>query len=494
MTILLNGSLNISSTGNLTFENVTLKMNVSSPKGIFVNAGNFTILDDDNNPATTYDNSNITNNTPTTSGYLFQVSPSSGFVMKDSELHYSSSLYINTTNALIQNSLISNNSIAGVTLLYASGASITGNTIINNGNFSGTPSETQINSQHFADIWSIGSTNNVISNNVISNSIGDGINLNTASNNNVVSGNTISNDVGDAIDSDSRSSYNTITNNNVLSSSTDGISFEDGCNYNLISGNNISNVHDGVYILNSSNDNVSNNYAANDLYAGITLGFFDGVNCHTANSNTITNNTLTRNGNSSQSGQGIQLQNCSSNNVITNNNASNNTGNGINIVYNSNNNNVSNNLFSNNVGDGLYIVISSNNNTISGNAVLNNGAYGIHVSGSTNTILSGNTFANSSRYGIYIDTSTNSVIYNNLLNNTNNSYVDSNSNANSWNTTQQSGTRVYGSGLIGGNYWTNSSGNGYSDTCSNKGNEFCSPVAVCSGCSGTDNLPLTNNP
>ena len=38
--------------------------------------------------------------------------------------------------------------------------------------------------------------------------------------------------------------------------------------------------------------------------------------------------------------------------------------------------------------------------------------------------------------------------------------------ANNWNTTRQAGQRIYGSGTeIGGNYWANPSGTGYSQTC-----------------------------
>jgi parallel beta-helix repeat protein len=131
MTIVLNGNLTIANTGDLTFKNVTLKMNVSGPKGILVNAGNFTILDNDNNPATTNDNSNITNNTPSASGYLFQVSPGSNFIIKNSELHYSSGLSINADYSTVQNNIISNNS-AGISLSNGITNSAINNTFSNN--------------------------------------------------------------------------------------------------------------------------------------------------------------------------------------------------------------------------------------------------------------------------------------------------------------------------------------------------------------------------
>jgi hypothetical protein len=79
-----------------------------------------------------------------------------------------------------------------------------------------------------------------------------------------------------------------------------------------------------------------------------------------------------------------------------------------------------------------------------------------------NSIFENNTVGIS----IYTGSPANNVFYNNLLNNSNNSLFSSVKNNQTWNTTQQSGTRIYSSGTqIGGNYWTNSTNNGYSDTC-----------------------------
>jgi hypothetical protein len=115
----------------------------------------------------------------------------------------------------------------------------------------------------------------------------------------------------------------------------------------------------------------------------------------------------------------------------------------------------------------------------------------------SNTTISNNT------EGIFMNGSTNDNFYNNLLNNSINVYWDSEL-PNYWNTTQQSGTRIYSFGTdIGGNYYTNSTENGYSDTCvdSNK-DGFCDlplnltnmvscTVDVDCG-SNVDYLPLSN--
>ncbi len=69
-------------------------------------------------------------------------------------------------------------------------------------------------------------------------------------------------------------------------------------------------------------------------------------------------------------------------------------------------------------------------------------------------------------------------IWNNLLNTTN-YIVGVSSSLNYWNTTNQTGTRITGlpgsqPGYIGGNYYTNSTGNGYSDTCADTdGDGYC---------------------
>jgi hypothetical protein len=82
------------------------------------------------------------------------------------------------------------------------------------------------------------------------------------------------------------------------------------------------------------------------------------------------------------------------------------------------------------------------------------------------------------------------LFYNNLVN------VSSLSLTNniSLNTTRQTGSRVYSSGInIGGNYWTNSSGDGYSDTCSDTvGDGFCDSPFIIDG-SHIDYLPYSTH-
>jgi hypothetical protein len=67
-------------------------------------------------------------------------------------------------------------------------------------------------------------------------------------------------------------------------------------------------------------------------------------------------------------------------------------------------------------------------------------------------------------YAFYLLETYNNLFYNNLFN-VSSIYFDG-TNINYWNTTRQTGSRIYSAGTeIGGNYWTNATGNGYSDTC-----------------------------
>jgi parallel beta-helix repeat protein len=150
-------------------------------------------------------------------------------------------------------------------------------------------------------------------------------------------------------------------------------------------------------------------------------------------------------------------------------------------------------------------VIASNNVTVA-NSSFNNTSWSIHLRFSDNNTISNsnisgitgiylyyanyNTISNSivenCSTGIYLRNSANNLIYNNLFNNTNNFYFSGTIYPNYWNTTRQAGTRVYSFGNeIGGNYWTNPDGNGYSDICRDTdGDSFCdSPYTL-----ATDNV------
>ena len=119
------------------------------------------------------------------------------------------------------------------------------------------------------------------------------------------------------------------------------------------------------------------------------------------------------------------------------------------------------------ISDSSYrgIDIYHGDNSIVTNTTFENNEKGIWIQASSN-IIANSTFNNNSE-GIHIYSGGYNKIYNNLLNNTNNFIIDDGISApNYLNTTKQQGIRIYTLGnTIGGNYWTNPSTNGYSDTC-----------------------------
>ena len=138
---------------------------------------------------------------------------------------------------------------------------------------------------------------------------------------------------------------------------------------------------------------------------------------------------------------------------------------------------------------GIYI--SRTNDTNISNNIISNNYYGIYLFIANNTNFSGNN-VNSNNYGIYLMLSSGNSIYNNFFNNTNNFET---SGINRWNTSKQATTNIVGGLNIGGNFWGNLSGKGFSQTCKdanldgicdlsymlNTGNEDYLPLAIPTG-------------
>jgi parallel beta-helix repeat protein len=163
----------------------------------------------------------------------------------------------------------------------------------------------------------------------------------------------------------------------------------------------------------------------------------------------------------------------------------------------SDSNTLSNITSNSNTYNGIHFYVSSSN-TLSNITANSNSYYGIflyYYSNSNtikNSIIQGN-----SQYGIYLYTAgiPANLIYNNLFNNTNNFYFAGTIYANNWNTTRQTGSRIYSPGTeIGGNYWTNPTGNGYSDTCTDSNKDgFCDSYYELSATGpNRDYLPLSD--
>jgi nitrous oxidase accessory protein len=258
-------------------------------------------------------------------------------------------------------------------------------------------------------------------------------------------------------------------------------------NDNIVINNTASNNHYGIYLSSSSNNSLTGNTAKWNIDVGIYLS--------SSSNNSLTSNTASNN----YFGNGIYLFSSSNNNNLTGNTASNNS-NGIYLSYSSNNNNLTGNTASNNYF-GIYLRYSSNN-SLTGNSANSNNNVGIRLSYSSNNTLTGNTASNNSYgngirlsysssntltdntansnnyrgiyldessnntltgniansnndYGIYLFSSSNNHLYNNYFHNTNNAWDNGN---NFWNITPTLGTNINGGSWLGGNYWSDYTG------------------------------------
>jgi len=226
---------------------------------------------------------------------------------------------------------------------------------------------------------------------------------------------------------------------NATVTNTAGIYLGSNVDHCTISENTVLNNYDGICLYYSSNNNITNNTASYNDY-GIWLG-------------SSTNNYLTGN-TASDNYVGILLIGSSSNNNLTDNNVSYNDY-GISLSLSSNNNYLTNNTASYNNNHGIYLEFHSNVNTLTGNTASYN-FEGIYLYDSSGNTLTGNTVSYNIR-GIWLSSSRNNLVYNNYFNNTYQNAVDSGNNV--WNIIKTKGTNIIGGPYVGGNYWSDYSGN-----------------------------------
>jgi Concanavalin A-like lectin/glucanases superfamily/Periplasmic copper-binding protein (NosD) len=152
---------------------------------------------------------------------------------------------------------------------------------------------------------------------------------------------------------------------------------------------------------------------------------------------------------------------------------------------------------------GIILTYTANNNIITNNVVHTESWYGgeallLYYSAEGNNI-SNNILESTQDYAISIQEFSSGFIFNNLINGSTTPIQIIDSSA-IFNTTKQSGSKIYPSGsVIGGNFYADSSGSGYSETCADVDlNGFCD-VAYdvvlddeCDGCSSnSDFLPYS---
>lgn len=225
-------------------------------------------------------------------------------------------------------------------------------------------------------------------------------------------------------------SHTNVKNNGIQIISSDNL---------VISDVNITNSYIGVDILSSNDINIRNSFFDGTSY-GMRLDLSD--------SNNISNSR----------GE-IYLSQSNSNNIIDSVLATV-------VISGGENNKISNSIFNKS-----YLVLSSSNNIIKGNKWYGS-LLGIYLFyDSDNNLIEGNSFQNITgsclfTYESYPMSPSNNLIYNNLFNCTNNFQRVGSLGPNNWNSSYELGTNIVGGTHLGGNYYTNPSGNGFSDTCS----------------------------
>lgn len=140
---------------------------------------------------------------------------------------------------------------------------------------------------------------------------------------------------------------------------------------------------------------------------------------------------------------------------------------------------------------GIAIYLGDDNEIYDSNFYLL--SFGIWLYGAEGNIFHDNNVYDNS-YGVDLGLlGDNNLFYNNLFNQTNNTNFDLVVTTHDWNTTEQVGTRVHSGGVyIGGNYYTNSTGDDYSDTCTDSDEDgFCdSSYELATG--NIDYLPMSD--
>jgi len=141
-----------------------------------------------------------------------------------------------------------------------------------------------------------------------------------------------------------------------------------------------------------------------------------------------------------------------------------------------------------------YSNISSNTIETYGNY-----SYGVFFNQSSNITMVNNFIetGESTSYVLYLNTSSGNLIYNNLFNTstTGSGVYINNSDMSDFNTTKTSATNIVGKSYVGGNYWANVGGTGYSDSCTEAdGDYICdSSYTLIQEMDFIDYLPLTSS-
>lgn len=143
--------------------------------------------------------------------------------------------------------------------------------------------------------------------------------------------------------------------------------------------------------------------------------------------------------------------------------------------------------------EGTGIWVSSNSNVIINNTILNNEYAGIVMIYVRNNTISNNIISNNGQFGMHLYRENDNRIYNNIFNNSLNVMTWSTPGG-SWNTARTAGANIVEGPYIGGNFWANPGGTGFSQMCADGDNDGICDTVYSIDISNVDYLPLTYKP
>lgn len=293
------------------------------------------------------------------------------------------------------------------------------------------------------------------------------------------------------------SNFNNVTGNNISNSTNIGIEVYENSNNNTINGNKVNNSRSGIFFLYSFNTTASNNKMENNSFnfgvGGSLQSHFDGNNIdktNLANGRPIYYIKYGKNTIYDSSIKASTFYCILCNNVTVKDLEMSNMDRG--VYFWSTSNSRIQNITVKESGWGIFLR-NSTNNTIQNSTFSTNNKYDYSEKGVSIYSSDDNTFVNntiiSNNYGIEFSSSNKNTIYNNYFNNTNNLFFRGMNN-NIWNITKKSGTNIIGGSYLGGNFWVNSSGNGFSQTCSDSNIDGLCDLRYSLNNNNSDYLPL----
>ena len=433
--ITLSGNLTVSFPGNLTLQNVILRMNCDHDGQCFVTVGNSSQLSIISNSVVTAINSSHAWYLGADSGSIFRLENSTisyaGWEYGSMGIH--TGIWINTNAAIISNNtifgnyygiclyqvnnldiqrnIICNNSEYGVYVYGGTNHNFIGNTICNNTNsgfYLSTPSNILIhNNTIYMNEFGVRISNFAdqitITENLFFNHSNYGIQVWESSENNIFSNNTIkySDVAAIRIETDNNLVFNN-TIHSINQFSQYGIFLSSNTGNDIIN-NTIYDTYRGIYLLSSA---FYNNISYNKISTSSS-----GVHLVGADHNIIYNNTI------QDTIYGVYFDSNSYNNTIELNYIYNSSSHALYVESSTYNIFLQNHLSCEYNGYGIYIFLNSDHNTILENTVTQSGSHGIVI---TNNALNNSVRENTVHFclhsGIYLSSyASENILENNVL-------------------------------------------------------------------------------